>query len=688
VRAANTQPQYDFLTGGDGNASVPQVGRSREATENEKPRVASHEEDRVISDLKAEVKTLRYTLNTREQEQELARLRQESEVRDVRRKGEEDFKKMQMAEGERNKAVRLYEELLKELQEVRDRAVQEKALLEKRARAAEEERRVATEEIEEREVEEREKIRTLEREKNELEAKNKALARTIEEIRGDSERKDTALQEMQQRLVQKELEIGELESEVLRLKAQTGDVDTLGVIKRELSEQVAHIRALEATNREHLAELKHFRRLHKSIEIVEEEKRALQRKVDAMNDLEQELGEARLQRQRLEDERLSWTAYLQSQARGNGDPEFNSPEAIARALVKERLEAAALLEKLGEHSSELAEKESIIKGLEVEKARLEAQVEKLKSSGCGDSKTRMRLERQRALAIKEVEYLRAQLKTFDAEESTMELQSYDEQKVKIIQQLEDMVDQYRSEVQTLHDELAAAQVNGPAPSTGTKRPRDESEESEYLGQLSRKNRKLQDDLSATQISASLLQKELAVAKEQLSALSTHRQTRILSLRSNPTFDYEAIKTETLAKLKAENAALISQLQTGKAGTATVPVASLEAAQRDVRDMAKEVASKEKKMERLKSIWGAKSMEFREGINSLLGWKVDFMPNGKMKVTSLFYPSTEDNENSIVFDGENGAFPPNRTEIHISFPNSLFFFKTSLNKSTEGNCMRI
>jgi mitotic spindle assembly checkpoint protein MAD1 len=629
-------------------------GRGRGPIEDEKPSTATHEDDRVISDLKAEVKTLNYTLSTREQEQELARMRQESEMRDVRRKGEEDFKKMQAAEGERNKAVRLYEELLKELQEVKDRAAQEKGLLERRARAAEEERRVAVEEVEEREVEGREKIRTLEREKTELEARNQALARTIEEMREDAEEKDIALQGVQQRLVQRESEIGVLESEILRLKAQTGDIDTLGVIKRELSEQVTHIRTLEATNREQLAELKHFRRLHKGIEIVEEEKRALQRKVDAMNDLEQELGEARLQRQRLEDERLAWTAYLQSQAGENGN-EFDSPEAVARALVKERLEAAALLEKLGEHGSELAEKESIIKGLEVDRTKLEAHVEKLKASGGSDSKTRTRLERQRALAVKEVEYLRAQLKTFDAEESTMELQSYDEQKAKRIQQLEDMLDQYRNEVQTLHDELAAAQVNLPALPTGTKRSRDESEESEYLGQLSRKNRKLQDELSAVQTSASLLQKELTVAKEQLSALSMHRQTRILSLRSNPTSDYEAIKTETLAVLKAENTALLSQLQTGRTGTATVPVASLEAAQRDVRDMAKDVAAKEKKMERLKSIWGAKSMEFREGVNSLLGWKVDFLPSGKMKVTSLFYPSTDDNENSIVFDGENGAF---------------------------------
>ena len=72
------------------------------------------------------------------------------------------------------------------------------------------------------------------------------------------------------------------------------------------------------------------------------------------------------------------------------------------------------------------------------------------------------------------------------------------------------------------------------------------------------------------------------------------------------------------------------------------------------EMQRLVASTRKSMDRLKQVWGAKTAEFREGISSLLGWKVEFMPNGKMKVTSLFYESTEEEERSIVFDGEKGT----------------------------------
>jgi mitotic spindle assembly checkpoint protein MAD1 len=655
ARAATTQPSFNFLTGGETTNTHPLRERVV-SSENEKGG-ANSDHDRVVSDLKAEIKTLKYTLNTRDQEQELAKLRQESELRDVRRKGDEDFKKMQAAEGERNKAIRQYDALMKELQDVKDRAANEKAALERRLREAEEGKRAAIEEVEDGKAESEERLRALERGRVDLESRNTTLQSSLDDLREEAEAKDHALHETQQRLLQREAEIGDLESEVLRLKAQTGDVDTLGVIKRELSEQVAHIRMLEATNREQLVELKHFRRLHKSIDVVEEEKRELQRKVDSIDDLHQELGEARLQRQRLEDERLAWTAYVESQAGEDGQVEFDSPEAIAKALVQERLEATALVEKIGGLELALAEKEDTIKTLEAEKAKLESQIKKLKTNGGGDDKSRSRSERRLALSLKEIEYLRAQLKTFDAEESTMELQSYDEQKAARIQQLEDMVDRYRTENQSLNAELDGSRLNTPpSDATGNKRPREEPENPEHLGQLSRKNRKLQDELSAAQSSVSLLQKELSVTQERLTALTNHRQTRILSLRSNPTSDVETVKMATLAALKAENAALLSQLRIGNPNTAVVPVATLESAQRDVRDMAKTVADKEKQMSRLKQIWGAKSMEFREGVNSLLGWKVDFLPSGKMKVSSLFYPSTEDSENSIVFDGENGTLP--------------------------------
>ena len=618
--------------------------------------------------LKSDVKKLNYTIENHKQQEELAKLRYESEIREANRKREEDFKKMQAAEGEKARAVRQYESLQKEITQVRDAANNEKAALERRVREAEEGKRLVDEEVDDIRTEREETLRVIERKSSELESRNETLQRTVKELQQDSDRREALLQQAQQQLVDKDAAYGELEAEVIRLKAQTGDAETLGIIKRELGEQVSHIKKIEAHNRKQATELEHYKQLHKSVEIVEEEKRSLQRKVDSMEDIRNELGEAQIQRQRLEDERLAWTAYLQSQARVDGEVEFDSPEALARAFIGERLRTATLMERIGTLESEMLEKDGLMQGLESQKSNLAEQIEKLKTSGGsdssgagGDTKARLRLERQRALAIKEVEYLRAQLKTFDTEETTFQPENIDEAKVKRIQELEDMVDQYRQEVQTLHTDLATREVSVPAPeTTGSKRPRDPSEDNERIGIITRKNRKLQDELTSLQTSTKVLQKELEVAQERLTAATKQSNTRILSLRSNPTSDHEAVKQSTLNTLQKENADLLAHIQSlqsskrSSSAVTTIPISSLEASQREARNAQLELASEKKHNDRLLKVWRAKSAEFRELVISLLGWDVVFMKNGKTKVTSFFYPSTSEEENSIEFDGERGT----------------------------------
>ncbi|KAL2164923.1 hypothetical protein VTH06DRAFT_219 [Thermothelomyces fergusii] len=418
-------------------------------------------------------------------------------------------------------------------------------------------------------------------------------------------------------------------------------------------------------SREQGAELKHLRQIHKAVEVVEEEKRSLQRKLEALESIQQELDEERRQRQRLEDERRSWAAYLQGGEPGaDGQDEFSSPEDVARALVEERLRSASLVEKLGALQPEIADRDNIIRSLEDERAKLLDQIEKLRaaaggSGAAGNDKARARLERQRALAQKEVEYLRAQLRTFEMEDMTLQPEAVDQQKVRRIQELEDLVDKYKAEVGTLHADLSSlesASRSPVQPVLGGKRPREADEaENEHLGQLARKNRRLQAELAELQTAHRLLQKEHEVAASQLASAQAQLQTRILSLRSNPTADHEATKAATLAALRLENAELLAHIQRQPTLFATVPASQLAAAQREIAEARAETASAQKSARRLKEVWAAKSAEFKEAVFSTLGWTVTFIPGGKMRVESVYYPSrTDEHENSIVFDGERGT----------------------------------
>ena len=542
------------------------------------------------------------------------------------------------------------------MKETQDKSISYQQDVERKLRTLQDENQSLKEEIEESNTERSSLDRQHKYQLQGIETKHATLQQTLNDLRADLENKSTVLQTTQDQLSNEKSKVGGLESEVLRLKAQTGDADTIAVIKRELSDQVAHIRKLESTNREQSSELKHLQRVHKAVEVVEEEKRFLQNKVALLDDVQKQLREAQLQRQILEDERQSWTSYLQSQSETEA-VEFSSPEDLARALVRERVETASLTHDMGVIKSELLEKDGTISRLEEECHRIRAETEKLKTSGSGlDSRAKGRLERQKALAVKEVEYLREQLRTFDSEEITYHSENrFDEQKQKRIQDLEKLVDQYRSELETLNNDLSK-QDEEQVSINPLKRPRD-AEDDQLLGELSRKNRKLQDQLSTLEKTHALLQSEHQATTLQLASLQKSSQTRILALRSNPTADAEGIKLSTLTSLRAENIALLAQLESPEhlPPTKVVPISTLENARLELQELSQVVADKEKRMMRLKQIWSLKSLELREAVASLLGYQMDFVANGKFRLTSIFNPGEEGGEvHALIFDGETGT----------------------------------
>ena len=485
-------------------------------------------------------------------------------------------------------------------------------------------------------------------------------------------------------MAQREAELGNLENEILRLKAQTGDTDTLAIIKRELSDQVAHIKNLEAANQKQSNELKQLRKTHKSVEIVEEEKRVLESKVRMMEDLRKELAEAQLQKQILEDEKYSWTSYLESQNSHGDDMQYNSPEELAKAFVAERYERITLLERVGALQPEIAVRDDNIRTLEHEKARLLGEVEKLKSAsgssiaGPPDNKAVARLQRQKNLAVKEVEYLRAQMKALEEEQQEFSPEQINEEAIKRVQELEGLIDQYRSEVQTLQNDLTKLEADPPTapvtPAPTLKRAHNDDDSDERLGELRRKMRTLNDDLSKLQTRNATLESELKANVSQLKALRESSKTRALELRDNPTAKVERIKMSTLKTLSEENKALLDQLEGRPNGTKVVPISTLDHHRLQIEELEAAIAQRDKKQKRLKSIWTAKFLEFAEAVASVLGWRVVFQPNGRFKVTSILYPTHinkdgEEEENSILFDGEKGTMKVSGGETSI-FANEI------------------
>lgn len=669
------QPAYDLLSGAP-LSPIPQrqtpVETFKQSTLNQS---TVSRADHGNEDLRAQLRTLQYELDSIKNERELATLEQQQEIRDAHARAETDFKRAQAAESARDAAVRKADALSRDFQEVEGRAANEKLMLEKKMRGLQDDNRGLREELEEAQTELAESGRNRERAYHELESRYDTLRQQGEEAQRDLAGKVEALERTQRKLANKEAEAGELENEVLRLKAQTGDQETLAVIKKELGEQVEYIRRLEGINREQSAELKALRKTTKSVEVVEEEKRGLEGKLRVMEDLRRELAEAQLQKRILEGEKKGWTSYLESEG-DKEDLNFETPEQMARAFLQERLERLSLVDKLGAVQPELSVREENIRSLEEDKARLQTEMEQLRASTAAapptaaapDAKARARLERQKNLAVKEVEYLRAQMKTFQDEEAEFNAEQVDEEHNKRINELESMLEQYRSELQTLHADLSKLEAQPPAPATPSatallsprKRSREDEEEADQVrGEFRRKMRTLQDELSTAQNRTTVLEAELKASASQLTSLKESSRTRVLELRSNPTADAEAIKLATLRTLREENAALLAQVEGKPNGSKVVPVSTMNAMKLTIDELKQQIAQMEKKTLRLKQIFSTKSLEFREAVASILGWKLDFMPNGRVKCTSILYPTRineegDEEENSITFDGENGT----------------------------------
>lgn len=557
-----------------------------------------------------------------------------------------------------------------ELHNAQERFASEKGILDRQLRTSNDANRTLEEELEDLRSEQSSGDRKLRHDLEELQGNYKRLEQTLHDTQRDRDEKTTTLSTTNQRLSQREKEVGDLESEVLRLKTLAGDVEVLEGIKRELSQQVEHIQKLEATNLDQRIELKQLRKKQKSVEVVEEEKRVLESKLRIMHDLRKELSEAQLQKQILDDERRSWTSYLANESSVDGQP-FETPEALAMAYISSCAENAELVDKLGKVSPDLAAKDQLIQSIEDDRTRLSEDLNKLRTTGGGasDLKARTRVERQRALAVKEVEYLRSQLKTFDDEQAEFNAEQYDQQKTDQIQHLQDMLDQHRKELQKLHDNLTESEASPAASGQSLKRPR-ESGEDERLGELSRKNRKLQDEFSHLTTTRDLLQKELDATKSQLKAAKSS-QTRILELRDNPTAKYHAVRSSMLETLRSENEGLLTRLEANGSGPTTrkgssdtalehyAPKASLDRLRLELEESKAALISFEKKTDRLKKVWAQKSREWRQTVAQTLGWDFEFQPNGRVRVTSNFNAGISEDEggdgsNSIIFDGEKGT----------------------------------
>ena len=92
----------------------------------------------VNEDLRAQLNTLRYELETAKQEKAMLKVELDQEIRDAQSRAETEFRKAQQAETANAQTAKRHEALSKEMTEVRTRAENERRDLERRLRQSQE----------------------------------------------------------------------------------------------------------------------------------------------------------------------------------------------------------------------------------------------------------------------------------------------------------------------------------------------------------------------------------------------------------------------------------------------------------------------------------------------------------------------------------------------------------------------
>lgn len=245
-----------------------------------------------------------------------------------------------------------------------------------------------------------------------------------------------------------------------------------------------------------------------------------------------------------------------------------------------------------------------------------------------ESRASKRLERARALAQKEADFLKEQLKSYDMEEENMMSGNYDQQKAQRIAGLEQTIEEYREYICSLEEELRSKRDE----STATGQTMHVTEI--YSPDVARKIKELEDLAAQLKQDKVMLEKECESLDGQVHELQralgrgeyNPATTRVLQLADNPERQEAAIRQATLDALREENRKLMEQISKVGVGAGhgkgpaigMVPIESLKSLEIECLKLQQAVEDKEKRVLRLKEVYQAKAQEYREAVASLLG----------------------------------------------------------------------
>ncbi|RLV87857.1 Spindle assembly checkpoint component MAD1 [Meyerozyma sp. JA9] len=262
-----------------------------------------------------------------------------------------------------------------------------------------------------------------------------------------------------------------------------------------------------------------------------------------------------------------------------------------------------------------------------------------------------KLERQKLLNVKEINFLRDSLKQQDtliAQKKTTDPPA--DANGSHAQNLQKLLDECRAEINNLQ-----ARANQPTPNfeTGNKRPAYESPIRTSITSLEGENVRLRARVKTLEQEVEAVQARL---KEYSQLQDKRKSLHTLQLRLNPASQDQIVKQAMLDALRHENEDLLKKYVENEE-VKSIPRAVFERQEFDKQQLKDEVESLSKRNSRLKSIYSEKSRDVLSVISKYFGYNIEFIANpinpndilSRMKLVSRYKPSDEPKNDYLLLD---------------------------------------
>ncbi|SCU88459.1 LAMI_0D10176g1_1 [Lachancea mirantina] len=406
----------------------------------------------------------------------------------------------------------------------------------------------------------------------------------------------------------------------------TEELEELTTLNTLLAEQVNFGKSLEKANLEQASELKRLRAAQESQRFLKSENERLRTKVEEISELESRNEELQLENINLKSALTSWEVYDSNNADGVSLP----PEEIMRDWRLFKQENVKLIDQNSRLELDLNNMKILNDELALERNQLLDLNKSYETSILNLKKLNYEIEQHKMLSFEECKILRRQL---DDMASALDVDKFKNQDETSKDQVESLVQVYKNktqdltnELKKLNEELLEQQEMFPA------KRRKTSDDvalnySQRLNELKLENVALVRKLESSSETCIMLESKL----KKIEGLHD-KKIRILQLRNSPFLQDQLVKKKQLTLLRQENEVLLSE---NFNETNSFPKSVYERLKFENNQLETDIHNYNKKITRLREVFNRKSLEFIEAVNSLLGFKLEFLPHSKIKMTSCY-----------------------------------------------------